>query len=143
MSDTPEPAGGTTPAAVQLIELTPEAVAALGRLAGSLGLAATRIDLSGCADKAEFLRRCALALEFPAWFGGNWDAFFDCLADLSWRPAAGHLLLLEHTGDMRRHAPEALDTAIAILGDAAVAWQERGVPFRAFVDDGQGPLAGG
>lgn len=138
MSDTPDSASGVPQAAVQLIELTPEAVAALVRLAGSLGLATTRVDLSGCADKAEFLRRCAVALEFPAWFGGNWDAFFDCLADLSWRPAAGYLLLLEHSSDMRRHAPEALDTAFAILGDAAAAWQERGVPFRAFIDAGTG-----
>ena len=134
MSDSPDTPSDAPRAAVQVIELTLEAVAALEGLAGSLGLATTRIDLAGCADKAEFLQRCASALEFPAWFGGNWDAFFDCLADLGWRPAAGHLLLLEHTGDMRRHAPEALDTAIAILGDAAVAWQERGVPFRAFVD---------
>lgn len=136
MSDSPDAAGDAPQSAVQVIELTPPVVAALERLARSLGLATARVDLAGCADKADFLRRCAAALEFPAWFGGNWDAFFDCLADLGWRPAAGHLLLLEHTGDMRRHAPEALDTAIAILGDAAAAWRERGVPFRAFIDGG-------
>lgn len=123
----------TAPAAVQVIDLTPEAATALERLAVSLGLDAVRIDLDGCADKAEFLERAAAALGFPSWFGSNWDAFFDCLADLSWRPARGHLLVFENTADMRRHAPEALDTAVTILADAAVAWDERGKVFRAFV----------
>jgi len=119
--------------AVQVIDLTPEAADAVVRLALSLGLDAVRIDLDGCADKADFLERTAGALGFPAWFGGNWDAFFDCLADLGWRPAHGHVLVFENTADMRRHAPEALDTAVTILSDAAVAWDERGKPFRAFV----------
>ncbi len=120
-------------AAVQVIDLTPGATDAVVRLAQSLGLDAVRIDLGGCSEKSEFLERTAAALEFPAWFGGNWDAFFDCLADLSWRPARGHVLVFENTADMRRHAPEALDTAITILADAAVAWDERGKAFRAFV----------
>jgi hypothetical protein len=121
------------PAAVQVIDLTPEAADAVTRLARSLGLDAVRIDLDGCAEKAEFLERTAAALGFPTWFGGNWDAFFDCLADLSWRPARGHVLVFENTAGMRRHAPEALDTAMTILADAAVAWDERGKPFRALV----------
>ena len=133
MSMVPETTGGSAAAAVQVVELTPEAAAAVTRLARSLGLDAVRIDLDGCSDKVALLERTASALGFPAWFGGNWDAFFDCLADLSWRPARGHVLVFENTGDMRRHAPEALDTALTILGDAAAAWNERGRPFRAFV----------
>jgi len=133
MSMIPETAGGGVAAAVQVVELTPEAAAAVTRLAQSLGLDAVRIDLDGCAEKGEFLERTAAALGFPSWFGGNWDAFFDCLADLSWRPARGHVLVFENTADMRRHAPEALDTAVTILADAAVAWDERGTPFRAFI----------
>jgi hypothetical protein len=119
-------------AAVQIIDLTPAAAEALERLAVSLGLEAVRINLDGCTSKTQFLERTAVALGFPAWFGGNWDAFFDCLADLSWRPASGHLLVFENTGDLRRHAPESLDTAIAILNDAAAAWHGRGRTFRAF-----------
>jgi RNAse (barnase) inhibitor barstar len=121
------------PDPVHVISLAPEAAAALCTLATSLGMDAARIDLDGCTDKAEFLSRTAEALAFPEWFGHNWDAFFDCLADLSWRPARGHVLVFENTADMRRHAPEALDTALTILADAAVAWDERGKPFRAFI----------
>lgn len=133
MSIDPGMSEALAPGAVQVIDLTPEAADAVVRLARSLGLDAVRIDLDGCAEKGEFLERTAATLGFPSWFGGNWDAFFDCLADLSWRQARGHVLVFENTADMRRHAPEALDTAVTILADAAVAWDERGKPFRAFV----------
>ena len=118
---------------VQVLAMATDTADALLRLAASLGLDAVRIDLEGCSDKAGLLERVATALGFPEWFGGNWDALYDCLADLGWREAAGWLLVLENTGDLRRHAPEALDTAVAILGDAAEAWAARGRVFRAFV----------
>ena len=119
--------------AVQSLEMTPEAATALVALAASLGLEAIRIDLAGCQDKAGLLERIAAALEFPDWFGDNWDAFYDCLADLSWRPGQGRVLILENVHDLRLAAPEVLDTALAIMGDAALAWDERGLPLRVLV----------
>jgi RNAse (barnase) inhibitor barstar len=113
--------------------LTAEAILAVGTLARSLGFEFVRVDLSGCSDKAEFLQRVAKSLAFPSWFGHNWDALFDCLNDLGWRPASGYVLVLDHPSELRDAEPEVFDTALAILGDAAVAWQERGVPFRVFV----------
>jgi RNAse (barnase) inhibitor barstar len=113
--------------------LTPKAAADVCRKAERQGWNCAHIDLDGCVDKKDLLQRIAAALEFPQWFGGNWDALFDCLADLSWRPAAGHLLLLENTDALKREAPEVFDTAVAILQDVAVYWSRRNVTFRAFV----------
>jgi hypothetical protein len=94
---------------VHEISLTPEATSALSSLAGSLGFDAVRIDLAACSDKTSFLGQMAEALAFPNWFGQNWDAFFDCLADLSWRPARGSSAA-RACDTMRHDAPEALDT---------------------------------
>ena len=125
--------GGEAPEPVQV--LTDEATTgeALERLGRSLDWHVGRIDLAGCLGKPDLLERTAAALGFPGWFGQNWDALYDCLADLGWRPATGHLLVFEHSGGLRRDAPEVFDTAVAILGEVAAVWERRGVPFRAFL----------
>ena len=133
MSESSDRDASLTAPAVQSLEMTPRAVTALVALAESLGLEAVRIDLAGCQDKAGFLGRIAAALRFPAWFGDNWDALYDCLTDLSWRQGQGWVLILENAHDLRQAAPETLDTALATMADAAVAWDERGLPLRVFV----------
>jgi hypothetical protein len=101
----------------------------------ALGHAMFVIDLSGAEDKAALLERTATALRFPAWFGHNWDAWFDCLADLAWlAPAPGYVLLLRRAGGLRRSAPEVSDTALAIAEDVARVWAGRGVSFTVYVD---------
>ncbi|GHG21038.1 barstar family protein [Streptomyces filamentosus] len=40
------------------------------------------LDLHGVTDKTAFMNRCVRALPLPVWFGRNWDALADCLADL-------------------------------------------------------------
>lgn len=39
------------------------------------------LDLDGVTDKAGLMDRCATALDLPDWFGRNWDALADSLAD--------------------------------------------------------------
>jgi RNAse (barnase) inhibitor barstar len=133
MSERPEPETHFVPGPVHVAPLTSAAAAAICVLADSLGFQWRRIDLAGCSEKREFLDRVSRALEFPDWFGHNWDALFDCLTDLSWRPAPGYVLVFEHVAEFRDIQPEAFDTALAILSESAAAWQERGVPFRVFV----------
>ena len=86
-------------------------------------------------DKADLLERTAQSMQFPAWFGHNWDAWFDCLADLGWHDRApGYVVILRHAEGLRRAVPEAFDTALSILEDVARVWVTRGVAFRAFID---------
>ena len=125
---------------VHVEPLTDAAVSALCVLARSLGFACFRIDLDGCVDKGEFLDRIAGGLGFPAWFGRNWDALFDCISDMAWHPAPGYVLVLENAAALQRIQPEVFDTALAILSDAGIAWQERGIPFRVFAST---PAEGG
>jgi hypothetical protein len=123
------------PHAVVHIALDDATVARLEAAARARGCTVFSVDLSGAEDKSTLLERTAAALRFPAWFGHNWDAWFDCLADLDWIPrAAGYVLLLRHARGLRQSAPEALDTALAIAEDAARVWSGRGVSFLVYVD---------
>lgn len=130
-----EPGRNDATHGVQHVALSDERVAGLRALAAALGYTVFEADLGGCHDKAGLLERLARAMAFPEWFGGNWDAWFDCLTDLGWHaPAPGYVLVLRHALGAHRTAPEALDTALAIVEDAARVWADRGVTLRAFVD---------
>lgn len=89
------------------------------------GLDLVRID----AQDALF-ERMAKALDFPAWFGGNWDALEECLSDLSWRAGGGHVLVFDgYPGG------EELGVLLDVLRSSAQSWAQRARPFFAvFVD---------
>ncbi len=94
-----------------------------------------RISLAGARDKETVLDALSLALGFPDWFGRNWDALEDCLADLSWRPAAGHVLLLERFEALGQDERGILTD---VLRASAQSWAGRGHSFFAvFVDPGR------
>ena len=97
------------------------------------GLRVARIGLAGAAGKEALLERVARALDFPSWFGGNWDALEDCLSDLSWSGAAGHVLLIEGGADLPVDERGILTD---ILASAAASWAERKRPFFAVFVDG-------
>lgn len=85
--------------------------------------------------KGEILASIARALDFPQWFGGNWDALEDSLGDLSWREGAGHVLLFKGypSGDE-------LGVLIDVLRSTAEYWTGRGKPFFAVFIDPQRAL---
>jgi hypothetical protein len=81
-------------------------------------------------DKETLLRNIADALRFPDWFGHNWDALEDCLADLSWRDAAGFVLLFSDA-----EPGDDFGVLSDVLRSSAESWAARGKPFFAvFVD---------
>ena len=95
----------------------------LDALRGS-NLGVARVDLAGVAGKDALMERLARAFKFPAWFGRNWDALEDSLADLSWSDAHGHVLLVEGA-----NASEERVILIDILRSVAAFWAERKRPF--------------
>ena len=84
------------------------------------------IGLAGAAGKDALMERVARAMEFPRWFGGNWDALEDCLTDLSWSSAAGHVLLFEGAGELPGDERGIL---VDVLASAAAWWVDRERPF--------------
>ncbi len=114
---------------------------ALADAAARLEFAYAEIDLSGCRDKDAALSRIAHALEFPDWFGGNWDALADCLRDLSWWPAPGYAFVLDHTHDWKDADPVGFDVLLEIGNEVAADWAEHGVPFWLLIPVPHGQIA--
>lgn len=98
------------------------------------GFAIFCVDLSAVRDKSALFERLAAALELPTWFGHNWDALADCLGDLSWRPADGYLILLEHCDGIRASHGADFATALQVFAAASDAWRDERVPFWVLVD---------
>ena len=101
-------------------------------------LSLARIELQDVADKLALLRRIAARLDFPAWFGENWDALEDCLADLSWRAGDGNVLVVEGFQSL---PAEDLGVLIDVMLSAAEFWAGRGKPFFAVFIDPERALA--
>lgn len=57
------------------------------------GNAGIRVEIpANIASKPALLASIAAKLNFPSYFGGNWDALDECLGDLSWLPS-GQVIL--------------------------------------------------
>ncbi|MFB6847472.1 barstar family protein [Streptomyces sp. NPDC056373] len=68
------------------------------------------LDLGGVTDKAGLMDRCVRDLALPDWFGRNWDALADSLADPTvWPEGAAAEGLLIVVRDWQRYAATRAD----------------------------------
>ena len=86
------------------------------------GLALKVIKGRHCKTPENLFAEFARALEFPDYFGHNWDALEECLADLEWLPAKGYVLLITDAGCVLPDDEEEYETFLEILRDAGEAW---------------------
>lgn len=77
-----------------------------------------------CATPSGLFDEFARALAFPDYFGHNWDALEECLADLEWLPAKGYILLITDTQAVLPDAEEEYETLLEVLDDAGEAWSK-------------------
>jgi hypothetical protein len=86
-------------------------------------------------SSAAVLDEFAAAFQFPWYFGDNWDAFDECIADLEWLPrGVGWLVVINHPADVLCLEPERLSTLAEILAAAGRGWRvpvDRGDPWGA------------
>ena len=77
-----------------------------------------------CMTRERLFQEWAAALQFPSYFGENWDAFEECLSDLEWLPAGGLVLFITRADLLLDQSPEEdLDTLGDILIAAAKDWR--------------------
>ena len=93
-----------------------------------------RVDLTKAENKAALLEAVGRTMRFPEWFGHNWDALMDCLADLGWAPAEGYVVILEHCDGIHGRAEADFVQALQVFETAANEWRDQGIPLWCFVD---------
>jgi hypothetical protein len=82
------------------------------------------IDGSIITSKSTFLQQFAQVMQFPDYFGHNWDAFWDCLTDLEWIPSDRYVILYDQPEGFSQHEPQEWETALDILRSAVESWCE-------------------
>jgi RNAse (barnase) inhibitor barstar len=75
-----------------------------------------------CRNTAGLFSEVANAMEFPDYFGHNWDALEECLTDLEWLPGKGYVLLITAAEQILADDEEDFATFLEVLSDAGEAW---------------------
>jgi RNAse (barnase) inhibitor barstar len=89
-----------------------------------------------CRSAAGLFAEMAQALEFPDYFGHNWDALEECLTDLEWLPGKGYVLCFTGAESILPDDEEEFATFLEVISDAGEAWASgqagrRPIPFHA------------
>lgn len=77
--------------------------------------------LSDINSEDELLKQLSKQLQFPKYFGFNWNALYDCLRDLHW--IEEHKIILVHDNYLRIDE-NALLIYLQILFDSVKDWKE-------------------
>ncbi len=91
-------------------------------------------NLATAQSKQEVLDMIAQQFTFPAHFGKNFDALYDCMTDPLHKsgPQPGFVVVLEQIPANARFDKEAREQLLDIFRDAADYWNDRKIPFRCF-----------
>lgn len=88
------------------------------------GFAVRTIQGKKCRTPSTLFSEFARALDFPDYFGHNWDAVEECLADFEWLQAKGYILLIHDAEAVLPEDEEEYETLLEILSDAGEAWSK-------------------
>lgn len=78
---------------------------------------------TGIETKKQLIDALDANLGFPEYFGGNWDALWDCICDLSWIEPVQVVLIHEDLPMTTDRA--SLKKYLSMLQDAVAAWKGR------------------
>jgi len=94
-----------------------------------------RCDCSEAENKAAVLHKIGKDLSLPTYYGGNLDALYDCLTDLSPNREAdnpGFVVFLENLPDGRRFGQPERSALLDVFRDAADYYYDEKPAFRVF-----------
>ncbi|MDI4634802.1 barstar family protein [Pelomonas sp. V22] len=91
-------------------------------------------NLNEAQSKQDVLEGIAQSFLFPAHFGKNLDALYDCMTDLVHKSGSqpGFVVVLEQLPDNIRFDREAREQLLDVFREAADYWADRKIQFRCF-----------
>jgi RNAse (barnase) inhibitor barstar len=92
------------------------------------GFYVVAIDAGDISNEESLFATIAAAMNFPVYFGMNWDALSDLLRDLSWLSPKGVLVVLEDSKALWRE-PALSGNLIELWLFCAEAWAKSDIPF--------------
>jgi RNAse (barnase) inhibitor barstar len=91
-------------------------------------------NLTEVQSRQDVFEYIAESFLFPAHFGKNLDALYDCLTDLVHKagPQNGFVVVLDQLPDSSRFDREAREQLLDVFREASDFWGDRKIPFRCF-----------
>ena len=77
-----------------------------------------------CVNELRVFQEFAAALQFPSYFGENWDALEESLLDLDWLQAPAYVLFLTSVDAVFRDHDRGFRTLVSILSRVSRDWME-------------------
>jgi len=100
-------------------------------------MAVAHLDGSSMVEADDVFGLFSSALKFPVYFGWNWDAFSDCLRDMSWYPSDRYLIVIDNAEKILLGSAEEREILFSILRRAVHEWanplgkpSSEGIPFK-------------
>lgn len=94
-----------------------------------LGLVVMEGSVSEVKTDKELFAVVSAAMQFPDYFGNNWDALDECLGDMDWLPSDGYLLVLRDATKGWSQNPYVLGRFVTSWLEASEYWMENHIPF--------------
>ncbi|MFN2200718.1 MAG: barstar family protein [Caldilineaceae bacterium] len=93
------------------------------------GWACFYLDGANVFDKASLLAQLGEAMDFPDYYGQNWDALEECITELSWLGPSACVLLYDHASVLAGQHPDVFATFLDVMQLACEYWSQRSRPF--------------
>lgn len=93
-----------------------------------------------CKTESALHDEVGAALQFPDYYGENWNAMDECITDLSWLPADRYLIVVTGVESLLLADDAALRIFLSVLADATGTWAGRGISFEVILSGDQAGL---
>jgi len=80
-------------------------------------------------NKVTFLNTWSKTMNFPDYFGNNWDAFDDCILDLEWCDSTPRIVIYDQPEKFAHQDPEEWETVMDVLFVALGYWTKTATPL--------------